>query len=196
MSVSDDLNVLLFPCECVSSRSGKYSEPWASVSQKKLLPDGTKEQILNIVAREPRTISQIAAALNLAPPSVHTHINDMLKSELLRESAEWEKRYPTERYYEPNFPVLKADECAEFEMMCQETSQRVAELFEAIRPQMERAFSNTRLAERGWTFLDITQYLYANVQRGARQLLEQHGSILPPQKHANDAEWVFWAEES
>src|ERR671927_1341321 len=118
---------LRFPCECVSAQGG-YSDPWASISQRKLLPDGTKEEILNLVASEPKTISQLAEALKLSPPSVHTHITDMVKSELLRESEEWEKKYPTERYYEPNFPVVRAEERTEFDDVCREMAGRVAEL--------------------------------------------------------------------
>src|ERR671928_1670416 len=100
MSVPDGMEGLRFPCECVSSRRGGYSDPWATITKHKLLPDGTKEEILNLVAHEPKTISQLAEALKLSPPSIHTHINDMVKSELLRESEAWEKKYPTERYYE------------------------------------------------------------------------------------------------
>ena len=195
MGVPDELKGLRFACECVSARGKGYSDPWANISQNKLLPNGTKEEILNLVAQEPRTISQLAEALRLSPPSIHTHINDMMKSELLRESEEWEKRYPTERYYEPNFPVVKAEEHAEFEDLCQEMAERVANLFEKKRAQLERTFNKTGLGERGWTFSDIAQYLYASVQRSARELLEERGVLPQPEQHQNGVRWVFWAEE-
>jgi DNA-binding transcriptional ArsR family regulator len=195
MAVPDNLEGLRFACDCVSAQRGGDSDPWADIAKNRLLPDGTKEVILNLVAREPKTISQLAEALELSPPSVHTHVSDMMKSELLRESEEWEKRYPTERYYEPNFPVVKAEESAEFESLCQEMAERMAGMFEKKRSQLERAFDKTNLAERGWTFPDMTQYLYAVVQRGARTLLEQRGVLPKRQEHANGAEWVFWAEE-
>ena len=83
MSVPAGFKGLRFPCECVSSRPGGYSDPWAEITKNRLLPNGTKEEILNLVAREPNTISQLAEALDLSLPSVHTHINDMMKSELL-----------------------------------------------------------------------------------------------------------------
>ena len=105
---------LFFPCECVSALNQGYSDPWAEITKNRLLPNGTKEEILNLVADEPKTLSQLAQALSLSPPSVHTHVRDLMKSELLRESAKSEKKYPTERYYEPNFPVFKAEECVEF----------------------------------------------------------------------------------
>ena len=196
MPVSNDLKTLCFPCECVSSGPGGYSDPWSEITRNKLLPNGTKEEILNLVARQPKTISQLAEALKLSPPSVHTHINDMMKSELLRESEEWEKKYPTERYYEPNFPVFKAEECAEFRALCEEMAQQVGALFERKRAKMERAFRRTRLADQGWEFSDITQCLYANMQRRARTLLEQRGVLSPRQKHKNGARWIFWAQES
>ncbi len=195
MAISDDLKSLRFPCECVSGGRGGYSDPWSEITKNKLLPNGTKEEILNLVAREPKTISQLAEALDLSPPSVHTHITDMMKSELLRESEEWEKKYPTERYYEPNFPVFKAEECAEFRTLCEEMAEQVVSLFERKRAKMESAFARTRLANQGWEFSDITQCLYANMQRGARTLLEQRGLLSPREKHRNGAEWIFWAEE-
>jgi DNA-binding transcriptional ArsR family regulator len=194
MSVPDEREGLRFPCECVSARGG-YSDPWAAIAKNKLLPNGTKEEILNLVAREPKTISQLAEALKLSPPSVFAHVNDMMKSELLRESEEWEKKYPTERYYEPNFPVFRAEECSEFEELCREMAEQVAALFEKKRRRMERAFAKTSFASRGWELADVTQCLYANMQRSARTLLEQHGLLSPREKHANGAEWVFWAEE-
>jgi DNA-binding transcriptional ArsR family regulator len=195
MATSSNRRTLHFPCECVSGGRGGYSDPWAAVAKKKLLPNGTKEDILNLVAREPKTISQLAEALNLSPPSVHTHINDMMKSELLRESKEWEKIHPSERYYEPNFPVFRAEDCAEFETFCDDLAEKVASLFAKQRPQMERAFKGTGLPKRGWQFSDITQCIYANVQRSARALLEQRGLLTSSEKHKNGAEWIFWAEE-
>ena len=195
MTIPDELRGLHFPCECVSAARGGYSDPWAEVTKNKLLPNGTKEQIVNLVAREPKTISQLATALNLAPPSVYTHITELMKSELLRESEEWEKQYPTERYYEPNFPVFKAKECAEFKVLCEEMSDEIVALFESNRSRMERAFRETSLPKQGWELSDITQCLYANMQRGARTELEQRGILTARQKHANGAEWIFWAED-
>ena len=196
MTIPDNFRGLRFPCECVSASPGGYSDPWADITKNKLLPNGTKEQILNLVAREPQTLSQLAQALNLSPPSVHTHINDMLNSELLRESQEYEKKHPTERYYEPNFPVFKVEECAEFQTLCEEMAEQLVTLFERRRAKMERAFRKTSLAQQGWQLSDVTHCLYANMYRGARRLLEERGLLSARQKHANGAEWIFWAEES
>ena len=57
-----DCEGLRFPCECVSGRGGGYSDPWAAIAKHKLLPNGTKEEILNLLAREPRTSSQLAVS--------------------------------------------------------------------------------------------------------------------------------------
>lgn len=186
---------LRFPCECVSSLPGGYTDPWADVTKRKLLPDGTKEQIVTLVANEPKTLSQLAQALNLSPPSVHTHINDMLKSELLRESEEYEKKHPTERYYEPNFPIFKAEECAEFQTLCDEMAQQLANLFERRQAKIEKAFRRTSLPDHGWELSEVAHCLYANMYRSARTLLEERGLLSSREKHANGAEWIFWAEE-
>lgn len=186
---------LRFPCECVSARPGGYTDPWADITKRKLLPNGTKEQIVTLVADEPKTISQLAQALNLSPPSVHSHINELLESELLRESEEFEKKHPTERYYEPNFPVFKADDCAEFLGLCDEMAEQLAALFERRRAKIERTFQRTSLPEHGWVLSDVAHCLYANVYRSARTLLEQRGLLASREKHANGAEWIFWAEQ-
>lgn len=195
MEKSEGPKVLEFACECVSARSG-YSDPWAAIAQNRLFADGTKELILNQVAQEPRTIAQIAKALSISQPTIHTHINDMMASELLRESEEWEKRYPAERYYEPNFPIVKAEQRAKFDSLCRVMAEQVAGLFEGKRTQLERAFKQTTLDEHGWEFSDVTQYLFACVQRGARRILEERGALPPRQKHKNRLDWVFWAEET
>jgi len=195
MTVPKDFRGLCFPCECVSSRVGGYSEPWAAVAKNKLLPNGTKEEILNLVAQEPMTISQLAGALGLSAPSVYTHISDMLKSELLREAVEWEKSHPSERYYEPNFPVIKEDEAAELCEFCDELAVKLATLFKKHRRQMEKIFRETPLADQGWDFAEVAQYIFASVQRGARELLEKDGMLAPPKAHANGVEWVFWAKQ-
>ena len=191
-----DFNDLYFPCECVSSRTENYSDPWAGIAKNKLIMNGTKEQILNIVAREPRTISQIARELNIAPPSVHAHIGELLNSELLRDSEVTEKLHSKERYYEPNFPVLWADDRSEFQEICAEMCDSIAAVFEAAKPRFEDAFKRTSLDQKGWTFADVTQYLYACIQRGARQRLEERGSLQSAAEHQNGVDWVFWAEEA
>jgi DNA-binding transcriptional ArsR family regulator len=191
----DDRKQLRFPCECVSGFQNGDTDPWAAIAKRKLLPNGTKEQIVMLLAAEPKTISQLALALNLSAPSVYTHINDLLESELLRESVEFEKRHPSERYYEPNFPIFRAEECAEFRTLCEEMAQQLASLFERNQAKIEQAFQKTKLSDHGWQLSDVTQCLYTNMYRGARTLLEERGLLASRKKHANGAEWIFWAEE-
>src|SRR5712664_1066016 len=195
MTVPAGFKGLRFPCECVSSRPEGYSDPWAEITKNKLLPNGTKEQILNVLAQGPSTITQIADTLGLSAPSIHTHVRDMLRSELLREAVEWEKTHPAERYYELNFPVFKTEECAELRALCEEMSKELVTLFERKQKKIERAFAKTGLHQKGWETLDITQCLFANIYRGARTQLEQRGLLSPREKHANGAKWIFWAEE-
>ena len=186
---------LRFPCDCVSGLASGYSDPWAEIAKKKLLPNGTKEQILIQLVDEPKTVSQLAVALNLSAPSIYTHINDMLNSELLRESKEFEKKHPSEHYYEPNFPVFKAEECAEFRGLCDEMAKELTALFEKHQQAMEQTFHKTKMPAHGWQLSDVTQCLYSNVYRGARTLLEERGILASRVKHSNGAEWIFWAEE-
>ena len=195
MTVPKGFHGLRFPCECVSSSPGGYSDPWAGITRNRLLPNGTKEEILNVLAQAPNTITQIAETLGLSAPSVHTHITDMVRSELLREAVEWEKTHPAERYYEPNFPIIREDEAADLCELCDELSERVAEMFKKQRRKLEKAFRATSLRDRGWDFSDVAQCIFARVQRGARERLEKELMLRAAQPHQNGVDWVFWAEE-
>lgn len=132
----------------------------------------------------------------MSQPTVHTHVTDMLNSELLRESAEWKKAHPLENFYEPNFPVVRAADRAAFEQICQEMAEELANLFQARQSDLQGAVETTSLAQQGWSFAELAQYCYASVQRGARKTLEDRGVLLPRQGHRNGAEWLFWAEEA
>ena len=195
MSVPSGYKGLRFPCECVSSRPGGYSDPWAGITKNRLMPNGTKEEILNILAKGPNTITQIAEELGLSAPSVHSHVSDMLRSELLRETGEWQKNHPAERYYEPNFPVIKDDEAEELCKLCDSLGTTVAQLFKKERRKLEKAFRDTPLPDRGWQFADIAQFIFASVQRHARERLEKDGVLVSAKPHRNGVDWVFWAEE-
>src|SRR5438876_956668 len=95
MSTLEQRQGLRFACQCVSARESIIkTDPWAAIAQKKLLLDGTKEEILNVVARKPKTVAQMAKELDLSSPTVLTHVRALLESELLRESEETERRYP------------------------------------------------------------------------------------------------------
>jgi DNA-binding transcriptional ArsR family regulator len=183
-----------FPCECVSITGG-YSDPWAAIAQEKLLSDGTKERVLNAVAKRPKTIAHLARELGLSQPTVHSHVNELLQSELLRATSVREKRHPAENYYKPNFPVVAAADRATFDPLCQAMAERLADLFEARRAQLKGALEKTSLPKEGWDFADIAQYLFACVQRGARERLEERGVLRRREKHENGAQWLFWAED-
>jgi Predicted transcriptional regulators len=194
MTIANSFSHLHFPCACVSNVEENNTDPWAAIAKNGLLAGRTKEEIINLVAESPKTISQLAKALELSAPSVFKHVSELLESDLIRDSAESEKAHPKERYYEPNFPVVSADECGEVVDLCNDVSNEIASLFEECMPRFEEAFSHSSLAKQGWSLQDVSQCLYAHIQRRARQTLEDRGAILAAQPHANGAVWSFWAE--
>ncbi len=193
MSVRRNGSGLRFPCECVSVQRG-YSDPWAEITQKKLLNSPTKERVLNCVAHRPKTIARLAKELGFSAAAIHGHVADMLRSELLRRSAT-KKEHPAEIYYEPNFPIIKAADHALFERICQRIAVQMAEAFEKNMRDMEQSLRQHTLANGDWSFNDVAQFCFASAQRGARNILEQRGVLPPRKKHRNGAAWVFWAEE-
>jgi hypothetical protein len=194
MSVRKNERGLLFPCECVSAQAG-YSDPWAAIAQNGLLKDGTKERVLNCVFRQPKTIARIAKELGLSQPAIHTHVTDMLRSELLRESAGSRKKHPAENYYEPNFPVIAAADRAAFENMCRVMAEQIAKTFEMKHAEMKALVEKAKVTEQGWTFSDVADFFYTSAYRGARKLLEHRGLVPTRKKRKNGAAWIFWGEE-
>ncbi len=148
------------------------------------------------MAQGPNTITQIAEALGLSAPSVHAHVSDMLRSEPLREAVAREKTHPAERYYEPNFPVIKEHGTAELCELCDDLSVKMADIFKKQRRKLEKAFRATSLADRGWDLSEVAQCVFARVQRGPRHRLEQEGMLVSAKSHRNGVDWLFWAEES
>src|SRR5205823_10291167 len=159
MGVRKNTRGLHFPCECVSVQQG-YSDPWAAITQKKLLNDGTKERVLNCLARQPKTIALLARELGLSPAAIHTHVSEMLSSELLRE-VRAEKRHPAENYYEPNFPVVKAADRVAFDRVCERIAAQMAEAFEKAVGELQHALQASTLASGGWQFSDVAQFCFA-----------------------------------
>jgi DNA-binding transcriptional ArsR family regulator len=194
MGVRNNGRGLHFPCECVSALRG-YSDPWAAIAQDNLLNDGTKEKVLNLLAQEPRTIAHLAVELGLSQPAVHSHVAAMLKSELVREAKEWEKKHPAENYYEPNFPVIQAADHRALQPICEALAEAMAKAFELKHADLKQAIEQSALSQRGWDFTDVAQFCYASAQRGARKLLEKRGVLPVAVKRRNGSRWLFWAEQ-
>ena len=55
---------------------------------------------------------------------------------------------------------------------------------------LEKAFHDTPLPDRGWTFADIAQFVFASVQGRAREQLEADGMLASAKAHRNGVDWV------
>ena len=188
---------LRFACSCASA-APHSDDPWAAVSKDGKLKDGTKERILNLIYRQPRTIAQLAQQLGLSQPAVHRHITEMLASELIREvSVPAEERgSPVERFYRPNFPVVLAVDRAVFQPVVEELAQKFAETFRGSQEALASAFLWTSLPGHEERFEALLHYLYTTVARVARAQLEAEGVLPAWPEHADGSRWLWWAEEA
>jgi hypothetical protein len=118
----------------------------------------------------------------------------MIRSELLREAVQWQKIHPAERYYEPNFPVINEDHAEELCNLCDDLGAEVADIMKKSFPKLEKAFRSTALQDKGWSFEDVAQFIFASVQRGARTRLEDEGILKAAEAHRNGIAWAFWAQ--
>jgi DNA-binding transcriptional ArsR family regulator len=195
-SAGDGAQVLQFACACASA-APIVGDPWVAISQQRKLNDGTKELILNAVYRQPRTITQLAQLLDLASPTVHRHVTDLLASELIREVPvpEEERRSAVERFYQPNFPIVHSADRAALQPVLTELADAIAEIFRDRQVPLAHAFARTSLPARGESFEALLHYFYATATRLARERLEAAGALPSWPQHADGSRWIWWAEE-
>ena len=188
---------LRLACSCASA-SEVMSDPWAAISHDGKLNDGTKELILNLLFRQPRTTTQIAELLGLSPPAVHRHVTDLLASELIAEVdvPEDGRRSPVERFYQPTFPVVLAADRASLDPVLEDLAADIAAAFQRRQEALVDAFAQTSLPAHGQSFAALRHYLYATAVRIARAQLEADGALPPWPEHADGSRWVWWAEEA
>jgi DNA-binding transcriptional ArsR family regulator len=187
---------LRFACACASAQD-VADDPWTAISKDGKLKDGTKEQILNAIYRQPRTIAQLAQHLGISRPAVHRHITELLASELIREvEVPDEKRASVvERYYRPNFPVVLAQDRAAFQTTLEELARAFAQTFRSRREALVEALMRTSLPGPEEHFDALLHYLYTMSARMARRELEADGSLPPWPEHRDGSRWLWWAEE-
>ncbi len=184
---------LKFPCDCISSTTA-CEEPWARVAKEGMFKDGTREEILNRLHEKPRTIAQLAKATKLAQPTIFRHVNDLVKSGLLKEFDPDEKDYVVERYYRPNFPVVSQQDQDLFEADVSPLSNEIANLFAERLPDLKQKFARSESSNDGWSFEEFAHYLVHLIQRDARRLLEEKG-LLATTLENSSRDFVFWAKE-
>ena len=191
-----DARVLRFACACASAVP-VAEDPWVAIAQQRKLNDGTKELILNAVYRRPHTVAQLAQRLDLAPPTVHRHVTELLASELIREVAapEDERRSALERYYRPNFPVVLAADRAALQPALDELADAFAAALRERREALAAAFAQTSLPAREEPFQALLHYLYATAARLGRERLEADGDLPLWPLHEDGSRWIWWAEE-
>jgi len=187
---------LRFACSCASALP-VAADPWVAVAKQGKLADGAKELILNALHVRPRSVTQLAPLLDLSPPAVHRHVVEMLASELIREIPiqTAQRRSPTERHYQPAFPIVLAEDRRELQPVLEELADMFAEAFHARRRQLGEAFARTGLDARGEPFEALLHYLYAATARLARERLEAAGNLPSWPTHRDGSRWTWWAEE-
>lgn len=192
-SAPDRFRGLRFPCSCASATSVPNA-PWVAVAKQGKLYDGTKERILNATHRRPRTVSQLAEELDLSPPTVHRHAGELLASELIREvESPAESQWPAvERYYAPNFPIVRDGDRRRLQPLLDALALEVAERFRARAGELSSALAQTGFEPNGAVGL---HYAYASAVARARERLEEEGVLPAWPEHRDGSRWVWWAEE-
>jgi len=142
-------NQLKFPCDCISSTPA-CEEPWAKVAKEGMFKDGAKENILNKLSNAPQTIAQLAKSAELAQPTVHRHINELVRHGLIKQTEIDSKNYVVERYYKLNFPVISKNDEQKYIEDINELSNEIAALMKKKIPDLKKKFFETEAISEGW----------------------------------------------
>jgi DNA-binding transcriptional ArsR family regulator len=191
----DDFRTLRFACACASS-APVATDPWVAVAQQGKLADGTKERILNALARQPLSLTELAQRLGLSPPAIHRHLTALVASELVQEVPipAAARRSPTERHYRPAFPIIRAADRQVLDPVVEALAAALAAVVQEQQVELAAAFARTELAAHGVPFAALRHYLYASATRRAREQLETAGTLPPWPTHGDGSRWVWWAE--
>lgn len=192
--MEENIKTLKYPCDCVSSNPA-CEEPWARVAKEGMFKDGSKELVLNILHKEPKTIKQLADVMDLSQPTVHRHISELLNSGLIKEVESGDKEYVMERYYSPNFPVITAHDREIYKGLLNETAGGLADMLSQKMQDLEQLYSQTDASKSGWIYQEFSQFLYHMIQRKTRTLLSERG-LLSNTLNKNGLDFIFWAEET
>jgi len=182
-----------FPCDCISCTPA-CEEPWARVAKEGMFKDGTKEEILNKIHRQPHTIAQLAKAMKLAQPTVFRHVSELLANGLVREFTPDRRDYVVERYYAPGFPVVTLRDQRRYK---EEIGTLAAEMSAALQKRLSRMktrFQESDASRAGLSFEEFAHFLVHRAQRDARRLLERNGDLArkPADKKPG---FIFWGIE-
>jgi DNA-binding transcriptional ArsR family regulator len=77
----------------------KDAELAVTIDQLKVLSDPSRLQILAMLFDEERTLSQLAAAMDITPATVHHHMGQLLRAGLIRHTRVEVKGNLVEKYY-------------------------------------------------------------------------------------------------
>jgi hypothetical protein len=188
---------LRFACACASANP-IAADPWVAIVNQHKLNDGTKERILNVIYRQPRTVTQLAELLTISVPGVHRHVGELVADELIHEAdgAEPSRSRSSERYYRPNFPVVFAADRTELQPALEDLAEAFGALFREHRPALATALRTTSVSTRGESLDLVFHYLFATATRIAREQLELTGDLPLWPEHRDGSRWVWWAEEA
>ncbi len=189
--------ILQFACDCVSRLHDPKRDPWSHVSRAGLISSETKEIILNKTYRQPKTVTQLAKEIGLSQPSIHKHVKELLASDMLRAASihDSEKTYRVERYYEPNFPVLLAEDLKQLEPICDKMAHQIAGIFWQQKEALKQAFEGSTIENKDYSVDDILDFLYSKIRRQGRNILSDQGFFPELPVHKDGSRWVYWAEE-
>lgn len=187
------LRSIKFPCDCISSTPA-CEEPWARVAKEGMFKDGTKEEIINRLHREPQTVAQLAKGTGLSQPTILRHVTELAEKGLLQEFDPDEKDYIVERYYKPSFPVVTKNDQELYNAEITALAGAIAGVIAQVSPELTKRYAGSHAESEGTPFAEFAHFIVHRAQREARMLLEERG-ILASRPSRPAPGFIFWGAE-
>ncbi len=151
----------------------------------------TRRIILNRICERPMTGAQIAAEIGISRASVSDHLRVLRQAGVIREAGlgRGEKRYVVEKYYTPNFPVMRLEDQEKLRGLAGEIGRKVATLVEGYVDRMMEAFEETSAADEGWNLRDVYPYIQGMIREAESEALGQNHGI--PSWTSSERPWCM-----
>ena len=131
------------------------------------LNNTTRLSILSLLHKESKTVAMLADEIGMSRPVIWRHVEMLLRHGLVKECQRLsEKRYRQEVYYENNFPVITRSEAEQILPVLDTVGREVETVVRREAARLEKAWSKTSAASKGFTFVDVSAMIAGHLSAG------------------------------
>jgi DNA-binding transcriptional ArsR family regulator len=138
------------------------------VEIRKTINNRTRLGMLSSLNKSPMTVAMLAKERGISRPVAWRHVEKLRRYNLIKESETPPsgKKYKQEIFYENNFPILSREDADQLLPVLEEIERKIEATVKAKVPKLEKAWSKTSTASKGYVFDDVSSLMSAQISAG------------------------------